>query len=143
MNKNIIVPWAVVAVLGCLVLWKFVISSGGTTTGETRLAETKYLMRGFLQPARTELGKLLNDGPTDDKTWDEAACYAACLNEMSHVLMADDRCPDGVWENAAVQSLRPTSAAVLQAIEKRDSKVALAALEKLTQACADCHKAHR
>jgi cytochrome c556 len=127
------------AVLGGL-LWGGVLAQ--VEKGKTRPAATKYLMRGISQQHCAALGKLLKDGPADDKAWDTAACHASCLNELGHLLMDDGRCPDATWANAA-KTLREQSAAVLEAAQKKDLDGARGAFEKLTGACAACHKAHR
>ena len=85
---------------------------------------------------------LKESGPADDKAWETVACHASCLNEMSHLLMDDGRCPDGVWAGAA-KDLREASASVLDAADKKDLDAAKAAFTKVTGACATCHKAHK
>lgn len=111
--------------------------------GKTRAAATKYLMRGIQQPNCKGLGDLLKDaGPADDKAWETAACHATCLNEMSHLLMDDGRCPDATWAGAA-KSLREASAAALAAAEKKDLEGAKAAFKNVTASCKTCHDAHR
>lgn len=113
------------------------------TKGKTRLAATKYLMRGIQQPNCKSLGQLLKgDGPADEKAWDAVACHASCLNEMGHLLMADGRCPDAVWAGAA-KNLREGSAAVVAAAGKQDLQGARDAFKTVTASCAACHKAHR
>lgn len=111
--------------------------------GKSRPATTKYLMRGIVKGNCTSLGKLLKDGPADDEAWDAAACHAACLNEMSFVLMDDGRCPDGVWAKAATDSLRKGTVAVMAAIKARDAAAANTAFKTVTSSCAACHKAHK
>jgi len=114
------------------------------TKGKSRPAETKYLMRGLVRPSCAGLGELLKgEGPADDEAWETAACHAACLSEMSFVLMDDGRCPDGVWAKAASTTLREGSAAVMAAVEKKDLEAANAAFKTLTSACASCHKTHK
>ncbi len=113
------------------------------TKGKTRPAATKYLMRGVVRPSCASLGKLLKEGPADDKAWDTAACHAACLSEMSFALMDDGRCPDGVWAKAATKNLREGSAAVLAAVEAKDLDAANAAFKTVTASCAACHKEHK
>ena len=111
--------------------------------GKTRPAATKYLMRGVVRPSCASLGKLLKEGPADDKAWDTVACHAACLSEMSFALMDDGRCPDGVWAKAATKNLREGAAAVLAASESKDLDAANAAFKTLTGSCSACHKAHK
>ena len=113
------------------------------TQGKSRPAATKYLMRGIVRTNCAGLGKLLNDGPADDEAWDTAACHAACLNEMSFVLMDDGRCPDGVWAEAAGKTLRTGTEALMAAIEAKDAAAAGAAFKRVTSSCAACHAAHK
>ena len=112
------------------------------TKGNSRAAQTKYLMRGIIKPNCGGLGGALKAGPKTDEEWDTAACYAACLSEMGHVLMADGRCPDAAWAGAC-KSLREGSDAALAAIEKKDADAASAAFKTATSSCAACHKAHK
>ena len=133
---------AMVAVFMFVSQWET--ASAQKTKGKTRAAQTKYLMRGIMQPNCAGLGKILKgDGPADDKAWDTAECHASCLNEMSYLLMDDGRCPDGVWATAAKTTLRNGSAAALAAIQKKDVSAAQAAFKNVTQACGACHKAHK
>lgn len=141
-RKLTVVAILAVSAIGIVILGAN--ASAQIKKGKTRPAETKYLMRGIVQPNCASLGKLLKgDGPTDDKAWDMAACHAACLNEASFLLMSDGRCPDGKWANAAKTTLREGSAATFAACEKKDLKAANAAFKKMTQSCAACHKAHK
>jgi cytochrome c556 len=118
-------------------------ASAQKTKGKTRPAATKYLMRGMVKPNCAGLGKLLKDGPADEKAWDNAACHAACLNELSFLLMDDGRCPDGVWAKAAKTTLREGSAEISAAIKEKDLDAANAAFKKITSSCAACHTAHK
>jgi hypothetical protein len=129
-------------VLGLAIL---LIGSGAEaqkTKGKTRSAETKFLMRGVNQPHCAALGKLLKDGPADDKAWETALCHASILNEMSYVLMDDGRCPDKVWAGAA-KTLRECSAKVIDATKAKNVDDARTAFKALTSACATCHKEHK
>lgn len=142
-KKNLMVVTGL-SVLGLGLVIFGTTASAQIKKGKERAAETKYLMRGIVQPQCASLGGLLQgDGPADEKAWDTVACHAACLNEMSHALMDDGRCPDGVWAEAARTTLREGSAEVLAAAEKKDLEAASAGFKKLTQACAACHKAHK
>lgn len=106
-------------------------SAAQVKKGKTRPAATKCLMLGITQPNCAGLGKLLKDGPKDDKAWETAACHAACLNEMSHVLMQDGRCPDKTWADAA-KTLGNCSADVMDKIAAKDSEGASAAFKDST-----------
>ncbi|HUY87456.1 MAG TPA: hypothetical protein VMV10_01850 [Pirellulales bacterium] len=113
------------------------------TKGKTRPAATKQLMKGIVQPNCAGLGASLKDkGPADDEAWSLAETRAACLNEMSYLLMDDGRCPDGDWANAA-KTLRAGSEAALKALAGKDLAAAQAAFKQTTSACAACHKAHK
>jgi cytochrome c556 len=143
MSKKLLIVAGLAALVAGVVMFG-TSASAQIKKGKTRTAETKYLMRGIMQPNCAGLGGLLKgDGPADDKAWDTAACHASCLNEMSHLVMDDGRCPDAVWAEAAKTTLREQSAAVLAACEKKDLTAANAAFKNLTQACAACHKAHK
>lgn len=111
--------------------------------GKTRPAATKYLMRGISQPNCKGIADLLKEAsPADDKAWETAACHAACLNELSHALMQDGRCPDATWAGAA-KSLGEGTVAVLAAVGKKDLEGARVAFKTVTGACKTCHDAHR
>lgn len=111
--------------------------------GKSRLAPTKYLMRGISQSHCKGVADLLKDaGPVDDKAWETVACHAACLNELSVVLMQDGRCPDATWAGAA-KSLGEGTAALLAAAEKREFEATKAAFKTVTASCKTCHEAHR
>lgn len=111
--------------------------------GKSRAAETKYLMRGVVQPNCAGIGGLLKDaGPSDDKKWDTLVQDALVLNEMSYTLMDDGRCPDKEWAGAA-KTLRECSAKVAEAGRAKNLDQAKSAFKALTGACASCHKAHR
>ena len=110
--------------------------------GKTRPLLTKQLMGGLVQPNCKELGAGLKAAPADDKTWAALATKAALLNEAGYILMADGRCPDGVWAGA-VKTLQECSAAVLKKIEAKDAEGDQGAFKAMTKACAACHKAHR
>lgn len=113
------------------------------TKGKSRPSATKYLMAGISQPHCKALGdQLKKSGPADDKAWDTAACHAACLNELSYVLMDDGRCPDGAWAGA-VKSLREGSAAAYRAAQEKDLDATKVAFKQVTEGCATCHKAHK
>lgn len=113
------------------------------TKGKTRAAATKYLMRGITQAHCKGVGDLLKDaGPADDKAWDNLACHASCLNEVSYLLMDDGRCPDGTWAGAA-KTLREASEAVIKAAEAKDAAAAKTAFGNLTKSCGACHSAHK
>jgi cytochrome c556 len=111
--------------------------------GKSRAAKTVYLMRGVVKPACAGAGDLLKDkGPADEKAWETLACHASILNEMSHVVMDDGRCPDGVWAGAG-KALREGSAALLAASEKKDLAAAQEAMKGVTGSCKSCHDAHK
>ena len=110
--------------------------------GKTRLALTKQIMGGLVQPNCKALGDGTKEAPADDKAWAALATNAALLNEASYILMDDGRCPDGDWAGAATK-LREGSAAVLEKIEDKDVEGAAAAFKTMTEACGACHKKHK
>lgn len=134
--------------LGLAVLFGVVsVMSAGLATaqikkGKTRPLTTKQLMSGLVKPQCTDLGAGLKTAPADDKGWDDLATKAALLNECSHVLMADGRCPDGAWADAA-KTLDEGTVAVLDKIAKKDAAGAQEAFKAVTNSCAACHKAHK
>jgi cytochrome c556 len=132
----------IVVLMGLLVL-AVGVAPAQKTKGKSRLAQTKYLMRGINQTNCGALAKLLKgSGPADDKSWELAVQYASCLNEMSYLLMDDGRCPDGDWAGAA-KLLREGSAEVLAAATEQDLEAAQGAFKKVTRACESCHSKHR
>ncbi len=113
------------------------------TKGKTRLAATKQLMGGLVQPNCAALvGTFKGAGPADEKAWQTAMQQAALLNEAGYLLMDDGRCPDAVWADAT-KSLREASAAMLVALENKDAASANESLKTVTGACSSCHKAHK
>ena len=111
--------------------------------GKTRPLETKMWMKAVNGPQCSNLAKLLKAGPADDKQWAEVMMNAEMLNEAGHVLMADGRCPDKVWADAAKQ-LHEGSEAVLKAAETQNTAEALSALNNsVLAACKSCHGVHR
>ena len=104
---------------------------------------TKQLMGGLVGPNCSALAKGLKAGPADDKAWAALATNTALLNEASYILMADDRCPDGVWAGAATKALRVGSADLLEKIADHDLDGANAAFIAMTGACGTCHTKHR
>ena len=135
---------ATVAVtLACLGLI-FAPASAQIKKGKDRPALTKQLMKGIMGPNCGGLKKSLSgDGPADEKAWALAAQQAACMNEMSYVLMQDSRCPDKIWADAATKALRGGTADILAAIEKKDATAASAAFGATLKACAACHSKHK
>ncbi|MBM3801961.1 MAG: hypothetical protein FJW26_06550 [Acidimicrobiia bacterium] len=113
------------------------------TKGKTRLAATKQIMAGIMQPNCSALvAAFKGTSPADDKGWQTAAQQAALLNEVGYLLMDDGRCPDAVWAGAA-KTLREGSAAVLDAVGKKDAAAANTAIGTMTSACKSCHTAHK
>jgi len=111
--------------------------------GKTRAAETKYLMRGIMGPNCGPLKDELKDkGPADDKAWDTVASQAAVLNELSYVLMEDDRCPAKDWE-AAAMTLREGSSKLLEAAKAKKTEDAQAAFKSMTGSCGACHSVYK
>ncbi len=117
-------------------------ANGQVTKGKTRPLTTHQLMEGLVGPNCGGLSKALKAKPADAKAWKKVATQAALLNEASYILMADGRCPDGVWAGAA-KTLREGSAAVLKKIEAKDAAGAQAAFAGMTKACGACHKVHK
>lgn len=110
--------------------------------GKTRPLKTSHLMKGVVGASCGALKKGLDAGPTDDKAWDELAMHAGLLNESGHILMADNRCPDGEWAGAA-KTLQECSDVVAKAIAAKDVAKAKEAFGAMTKSCGACHKAHK
>lgn len=143
MTLNKIVKAGLVVACGTAALLSVNAAVAQKTKGKTRPAATKQLMKGIMQPNCAALAAALKEsGPADDDAWSAAEIQAACLNEMSYLLMDDGRCPDGDWANAA-KSLRSGSEAALKALEDKDLAAAQVAFKQATSACAACHKVHK
>ena len=132
---------SLVLVLGLLAAVS-VEATGQIKKGKTRPLTTKQLMSGLVKPQCTELGEGLKSAPTDDKGWEALKTKGALLNEVSYLLMDDDRCPDATWANAA-KALREGTTAVLSKLEAKDGAGAAEAFKAVSASCGDCHKAHK
>ncbi len=115
---------------------------GQVKQGTTRPLLTKQLMGGLVGANCGALGKGLKAGPADDKAWAGLAQSAALLNEASYILMADGRCPDGDWANAAT-TLREQSQELLNCIDAQNAEAAQAAFGEMTKSCGACHSKHK
>ena len=118
MTKRSFSNMIVVAAVMILILG--VQTSAQVKQGKERPLQTKSWMAEINQPHCARLGEILQSGPSSDKEWAEAARHAELLNEAGHVLMADGRCPDKVWADAATQ-LRDGSDAVLAALNAKNA----------------------
>ncbi len=112
------------------------------TKGKERPLTTKQWMQAVHKVHCGAIKKGLDAGPADDDAWAEIALHAAMMNESSYVLMADGRCPDGVWAGAC-KTLGQGSQAVLDAIAAKDVEAASKAFGAMTASCGACHKAHK
>jgi len=139
MKKSLV---ACACLLGVVALLSVGPVMGQIKKGKTRPMTTEQLMEGLVAPHCKALGAGLKSEPADAKAWKHLAINAALLNESSHILMADGRCPDGVWAGAT-KTLGGCSAAVLEKIEAKDHAGAKEAFTALTKACGACHKAHK
>ena len=130
--------------VGLLSLGIFAVSESPAQVekGKTQPLTTKSWMSGINGPHCKRLKEILDAGPSDEKAWSEAAMHAEILNEASHVLMADGRCPDKAWADAATQ-LREGSAQVLDAVQAKNTEDARTAFGVLVGSCGSCHKAHK
>ncbi len=111
--------------------------------GKTRPMTTQHLMAGVFKVHCGALKKQLDAGAKDEKEWKQIELHAALLNESSYILMADGRCPDGVWAKTATGALRTGSMGVLTAVKNKDLDAAKAAFGAMTKSCGGCHKAHK
>ena len=107
-------------------------------------------MQGIVAPTCGELKKLLEENEINE---DNVSTKAAVLNEAGYLLLDDGRCPDGDGAKAS-ETLKSTSAAILEAVGKREAskkeaskKEASAAKEAFnkltTDGCAACDKVHK
>ena len=117
-------------------------SSAQVKQGTSRPLQTKNLMKGVVAANCGALKKELEAGPADDKAWATVVMQAELLNESGHILMADGRCPDADWANAA-QALRDGSEKVLAMAHAKDVAGATEAFQAMTMSCGACHKAHK
>jgi len=109
-----------------------------------RFAEVKMLMKGINGPNYNAIGAAIKgDGPQDDAAWAALFDQAALLNEVGHLLMDNERCPDGTWKDAAT-ALRVGATKVGQAAKAKDLEAARGGHKELVGgACGACHKAHK
>ncbi len=124
-----------------------VLGSAGAAEKETdrpaRIAPVKHLMSGINNPNCSAIAQLLKEsGPADDQAWEKVAMHASVLNEAGHLLMQNDRCPDGVWASATAK-LREGSSAVHAAAVKKDLPAARDAFKVATASCGACHAVHK
>lgn len=141
MNARSVFVVAVIAWVGGIIL----ASQGDAQVkqGKTRPLKTKQLMAALVRPNCAAVGDALKGaGPADDKAWEVALTNAALLNESGHVLMADGRCPDGVWAGAS-KTLQDCSQVLVAKLEAKDAAGAREAMSALTKSCGTCHAAHK
>lgn len=111
--------------------------------GKTRPLETKIWMKTVNGPHCSTVAKMLKGSPADDKEWDEIRTHAQMLSESGHVLMADGRCPDKVWADAA-KMLQDGGTSLAKAAESKNLEEARGALNNsILASCKGCHSAHR
>lgn len=117
--------------------------AGQVSKGKTRPLETKVWMKTVNGPHCSTVAKMLKAGPADDKEWGDVVTHAQMLSESGHVLMADGRCPDKVWADAAKQ-LQDGGAALAAAAASKNVDEARAALNNsVLVSCKSCHSVHR
>ncbi len=112
---------------------------GKITKGETRPLKTKTLMGKVVGPNCGAASKALK---ADEIDWEALAANAELLNECGHILMADGRCPDKTWAEAA-KTLQGCSDVLSKKIAAKDAEGAQKAFKAMTAACGACHKAHK
>ena len=146
-TKQIASRWPIITAIALAALFVAVAgfrndTSAQVTKGKERPLTTKQWMKAVHGAHCGAIKKALEAGPSDDDAWAEVALHAAMMNESSYVLMADGRCPDGVWAGAC-KTLGEGSAAVLAAVEAKDATGGLEAFGAMTASCGACHKAHK
>lgn len=110
---------------------------------EPRVASVRHIMAGINAPNCSALGAALkNNGPGDDKVWQDVVRFASLLNEAGFILMENRRCPDDVWKNAAI-GLRENAAKVAHAGSIKNLEDARTGFKGVTASCASCHQVHK
>ncbi len=129
------------AALG-LVVWLVVPQAQGQAPKKKppRVASVHVIMECIVGPNCKALANGLKKGDAD--ALPKLANHAALLNEASFILVQNGRCPDRTWAQAAAR-LRRCSAVVYEKLKDKDLQGAQSAFKAMTQACANCHKAHR
>lgn len=134
--KHIMIGAALLALAG----WQLV---GQVSKGKTRALETKTWMKTVNGPQCSAAAKMLKAGPADDKDWAALVTNGQMLSEAGFVLMADGRCPDKVWAEAA-KKLQDGGAALATAAAAKNVDDARKALnEGVLASCKGCHSAHK
>lgn len=110
--------------------------------GKTRPLTTAQMMAGLIKPKYVELKEGLAKETLTEEDWKALATHAALLNESSHMLMADGRCPDKTWADASM-ILRKATGEALASIEGKDVAGGLKAVENITLSCKTCHEAFK
>lgn len=116
---------------------------GQVSKGKSRPLETKIWMKTVNGPHCSTVAKMLKAGPADDKEWDEVKTHAQMLSESGHVLMADGRCPDKVWADAAKQLQDGGAALAAAAASKNVDEARTALNNSVLASCKGCHSTHR
>lgn len=80
--------------------------------------------------------------PTSDKGWLAIERAGAMLNEVSFIIVQEDRVIDDVWKKAAGE-LRAASAQLAVAAKAKDFAGVKAAVPKIGASCKSCHDVHR
>lgn len=107
-----------------------------------RVASVHVIMEKIVFPNCKALGAGLKKGDTSEEALHELAESAALLNEAGFILMQNKRCPSKTWAQAAAR-LRRCSAVVYEKLEAKDLQGAQNAFKAMTQACKNCHDAHK
>ncbi|MBT4864301.1 MAG: hypothetical protein HON53_04160 [Planctomycetaceae bacterium] len=141
MKQSRLIRWTtVVAAVACVGLMLGSVSAQKKAKKKARVADPHQLMEGLVFPNCKALGGALGAEKTNFK---EIAMRAALLSESGHVLMADGRCPDGVWAGAC-KVLRESGAEIVAKAKAEDKEGAAAAFKTLTsKGCGACHKVHK
>ena len=146
--RNLVSQWRILSIVSMVAAFVIAVlmlhdnSLAQVTKGKERPLTTKQWMQAVHKVHCGALKKGLDAKPSDDDAWNNLALHAALLNESSYVLMADGRCPDGVWAKAC-KTLGQGSKDVLAAIAAKDVEAANTAFGGMTASCGACHKAHK
>ena len=137
--KKLLLIGVPVLLVGFAVSLTIGLAEGQITKGKSRPLQTKTLMGHVVKPNCGGIGEGLK---ADEIDWATLQAKAELLNECGHILMADGRCPDKDWADAA-KTLQECSGVLLEKVADKDAEGAKGAFQALTKACAACHSKHK
>lgn len=139
MKQRLFIAGLVVAV----VTVSLAIPGNAQKKGKTRPLTSSQLMAGLVKPQLVVLQEGLKEAPNDDDAWKKLATAAALLNESGHIMMADDRSPDGdIWKDAC-KIMDEGTLKMLKLIQKKDAEGAKESIAGITASCKHCHTEYK